>query len=147
MGPAFETLRSHGAAIAGFSEAALKAQALLAEEQEQGEHEALSRVLAMHVRNLGDTIDSLLTDLAPPVLEAGMARKPGAYQILRDALAPVRAFRGARETETVMLGASVALRCLEVVFANKDAIVDAAASHGTISDVLQHAAQKTEKPE
>lgn len=147
MGPAFESLRSHGAAIAGFSEAALKAQALLSGEQDPAEHEALTRVLAMHIRDLGYTIDSLLSDLAPPDLEAGMARKPGAYQILRDALAPVRAFRGARETETVMLGATVALRCLEVVFSNKDAIVDAAASHGTIAVVVHHAAQKTEKGE
>lgn len=147
MGPAFECLRSHGGTIAGFSEAALKARALISSEHDPGEHEALSRVLAVHVMNLGETIDSLLSDLAPPELEAGMARKPGAYQILRDALAPVRAFRGARETETVMLGASVALRCLEVVFSNKDAIVDAAASHRTIADVIHHAAQKTEARE
>jgi hypothetical protein len=147
MGPAFECLRSHGATLAGFCEAALKAQALLTSEQDPGEHEALSRVLAMHVMNLGETIDSLLSDLAPPELEAGMARKPGAYQILRDALAPVRAFRGARATETVMLGASVALRCLEVVFSNKDAIVDAAASHRSIADVIHHAAQSTEAHE
>jgi hypothetical protein len=147
MGPAFETLRQDGTAIAAFADEVVKAQALLATEQDQAQKDALARVLASSVRNLSSMIDSLLADLARPDLEAGMARHPGAYQILRDALAPVRPFRGAQATETVLLGASVALRCLEYVFSHQAAIIDAAASHRGFSDVVEHASQTAEQSE
>jgi len=147
MGPAFDTLRRDGTTIAGFSDAAVKAQALLATEQDPAQKEALTRVLQMHVNNLSLEIDSMLADLARPDLEAGMARHPGAYQILRDALGPVRAFRGAQATETVLLGASVALRCLEFVFSHQEAIIDAAASHQGLSAVVHHAERAAEPNE
>jgi hypothetical protein len=144
MVPAFKTLKSHADALAGLSDEVLKAETLHDRELDAAQKTALAQVLAMNVRQLGGEIDSLLADLAPPDLEAGMARQPGAYQILGDALAPVQAFRGAREKETVVLGATVALRCLEFVFANKEAIIDAAASHRGLSAVVAHAAAKKE---
>jgi hypothetical protein len=147
MGPAFDTLRRDGATIAGFSNEVMKAQALLGAEDDPARKEALARVLQMDVRNLSSAIDSLLADLARPDLEAGMARHPGAYQILRDALAPVRPFRGALGTEAALLGATVALKCLEFVFSNQAAIIDAAASHRGLSAVVEHASRDTETDE
>jgi hypothetical protein len=137
MAPAFETLRSEGQQIAGFSEVVLKAQALADAEREPSAKEALNRSLQLHASQLGHAIDSLLAELGPADLEAGMARHPGAYKILVDAFAPVWAFRHVTSPEAAMLGASVALSCLAWVQTHQAQIVEAAAAHRGVAGVKE----------
>jgi hypothetical protein len=93
----------------------------------------------MHARRLGGALDDLLNDMAPADLEAGMARHPGCYKILVDALAPVWAFKGVSSPQAAMLGASVALSCLAWVQTHQSQIVEAAAAHRGIAGVKEPA--------
>lgn len=146
MTPAFEELLHEGNAIASSVERVIKARALVDEEQDSERRATYERVLAQRALECGKNIDDLIDDIAAPKLSADMAAHPGAYKILADALAPVRAYRGSQTPETVMTGAAVALSRLNWVFANAKEILFEATTHGGVGDVERLAAQRARKP-
>lgn len=142
MRPAFEMLQRYGLAIAAGADDVVKARALRDREGDIGQQQALDRVLEVKARLLGNEIDSLVTDLQAPDLEAGMARLPGAYPILRDALRPVLAYRGRRSADEVLEAARIALDRIEWIAQHAEAIVTAAASHKGLADVRDERTQE-----
>lgn len=146
MTPAFEELLHAGNGIASGVERVIKARALVDEEQDSERRDAYKRVLAQRALECGKSIDDLIDDIAAPKLSAAMASHPGAYNILADALAPVRAYRGSQTPEAVMTGAAVALSRLNWVFANAKEILFEATTHGHVGDVERLAAERARKP-
>lgn len=144
MFPAFERLQRDGGAIAGYADDIAKAALLGKEEHDPEKSSALIRLLATRVHQLGSSLDYLITDLAPTAAYAGVAAHPGAYPLLRDALAPVVRFRGVTDPEMIVEGAKVALERLSFVFSHAGEIITAATKHGTLADLRDAASERSE---
>jgi hypothetical protein len=109
LGQAYETLAMHGDAIAHSADDLAKAQILTQQEKDPAKQEALHRVAASLVHNLASSVDSLVSDCGPVGMEAGVARKPGAYPILRELFAPLKTHRDAKTPQAAAAAARLAL--------------------------------------
>lgn len=112
MREAYEVLTMHGDSIARSADELAKAQLLAQGEKDSVKLESLKRVEDALARDLASSVDSLLADCGPVVMEAGMARKPGAYPILREVFAPLKAHRGAKSSQAAAAAGALALEKL-----------------------------------
>ncbi len=135
MGAALETLRRDGRAIARNADALMRAALLLETERDPEKRQALDELQLNIARQLGESVDSLIEDCGPKGFEAGVANEPGAFEILREAFAPLSRFKGARSVEEAATAGKVALERLHWVMVHAAELVLASAQHDTLSDV------------
>lgn len=129
MGLAYETLGRNGDAIARSSDSLMKARALVDQEDDPREKRALERVVTLHAEQLGKEVDDLIAHTTPISPAAGVAREPAAYPILREALAPLKAYKGGREPDKAARAGQAALERLYWIFAHREEITLAAARY------------------
>lgn len=131
MGEAFNTLAMYGEAIATGGDRLLKARDLASKETDDRERSALERVVEQHAESVGNDVDQLLhrTFALSASDRVALAKEPGAFPILRQALEPVRAYKGARTPEAAATAGKAALERLIWIFAHRSEIVLAAARY------------------
>jgi hypothetical protein len=135
MKEAFETLGRDGAAVASAARDLTSCEALVAQEHDPQQLEALKRVAESMVATLGNQLDVLLDDCGNIPLAAGMAKQPGTQQILREAFAPLQRYRGLRDPAMVAEGAGRALERIMWVQEHAATIVVASAHQEHLEDV------------
>lgn len=132
---AFETLQRDGNDLAQDSERLTKVQELIAGEKDQSKLDELRRVEKVLVERVGGHVDYLLNDVAPRGFEAGIARHPGAYPILVELFSPLKGFRGARDKDTVMAAAKLALETLGWMFSHAEDIIMSTVKRQSLGEV------------
>jgi hypothetical protein len=140
---AYETIQRDGESIARCADDLAKAGMLRQDEKDPEKAAALHRVETMLTAQLGAAIDYFIDDCKPHGFEAGVARYPGAYTILREVFAPVMMHRGAKTPEAVTEAARVALERITWSMAHAGELVLASAKQQGLADV-ERAQEKKE---
>jgi len=109
MLPALEALQRDGVALAGAADRVAKAGILAAQEKDHEQAQTLNKVLDVDFRYLSAALDGLISDCAPTGAEAGVAKHPGAYSLIREIFAPVTPYRGAKDHDTILAGTKLAI--------------------------------------
>ena len=135
MLPALEALQRNGVAIATAADRVAKAGAMAAQEKDQPKAAALHEVLEVDARHLGAALDGLISDCAPTGAEAGVARHPGAYSLIREIFAPVAAFKGVRDRERVIDGAKLALARITFTLSHMGDVIVASTKNQHLPDL------------
>jgi hypothetical protein len=135
MLPALEALQRDGVAIATAADRVAKAGAMAAQEKDQQKAAALHEVLDVDARHLGAALDGLISDCAPTGAEAGVARHPGAYSLIREIFAPVARFKGVKDRERVIDGAKLALTRINFTLSHMGDVIVASTKNQHLTDL------------
>jgi hypothetical protein len=139
---AYQALTMHGDSIARAADELVKAQLLAQAEKDPAKADSLKRVGDTITRELAGSVDSLIADCGPVSMEAGMARKPGAYPILREVFAPLRAHRGAKTPQAAAVAGALALEKIAWARVHAADIVVESTRHGDLRAVEKDAAAR-----
>jgi hypothetical protein len=132
---AYETIQRDGESIARTADELAKAGMLRQNEKDPEKATALQRVETTLIAQLGAAVDYFIDDCKPRGVEAGVARYPGAYTVLREVFAPVMPHKGAKTLETVTEAARVALERITWSMAHAGELITASARRRNLADV------------
>jgi len=144
---AFETLQRHGTVIAQTSDKLAKVGMLMHEEKDPDQAADLKRVHDVLVHQLEGDVASCISDCGPRGFEPGIARYPGAYSILLEAMAPLLKHKGARGEQAVTLAAKVALERITWSLSHAGDLVVASARQQHLQDLEKDLAKRQEHSE
>jgi hypothetical protein len=132
---AYETIQRDGESIARCADDLAKAGMLRESEKDPEKAAALQHVETTLIAQLGGAVDYFIDDCKPHGFEAGVARYPGAYTILREVFAPVMKHKGAKTLEAVTEAARVALERITWSMAHAGDLIMASAKRQNLGDV------------
>jgi hypothetical protein len=132
---AYETIQRDGESIARCADDLAKAGMLRESEKDPEKAAALQHVETTLIAQLGGAVDYFIDDCKPHGFEAGVARYPGAYTILREVFAPVMRHKGAKTLEAVTEAARVALERITWSMAHAGDLIMASAKRQNLGDV------------
>ncbi len=144
MGEAFKTIQRDGAAIAVTADKLARVKDLMQAEQNPEQQQDLKRVHDNLVHELAGDVDRLIGDCGPRERESGMAQYPGAWKILLEVFAPLRAHKGAKTEEQAVAAATVALERVSWALSHAGDLEIASAGNHSLKDLEHEYAKQQE---